>query len=469
MNPALLSMHYAVRGPLVTRAQEISRELAEGRGDKYGFKEVTWCNIGNPQQVGQRAITFGRQVLSCAIYPEMMEGGLVPGDVKERVGRLLERGTVGLGMYSESKGLIGVRRGVCEGIRRRDGYEAKVEDVFLVNGASDGIGVVLEMLVRDKGVDGVLVPVPQYPLYDATLCRVGGRSVGYELVEGRGWELDVGVLEGLVERERKSGRCVRGLVVINPGNPTGSVLGVENMKEIVRFCERERIVLMADEVYQVNIYEEDLEFVSFKKVVRDLDSNVELFSFHSVSKGLFGECGLRGGYMECVNVDQDVVDLIYKCMSVALCPNLPGQVMVDVMMNPPVPGDESYPLYKKETDAIYSSLKRKAVKLANAFNSFEGVSCNTPQGAMYLFPQLRLPKGAHEESKKRDMACADQLYASELLEETGICVVPGSGFGQAEGTTHIRTTFLPPENQIDEMVEKMQGFHNSFLQRYSQS
>eukprot|EP00172_Hildenbrandia_rubra_P003231 Plantae.Rhodophyta-Hildenbrandia_rubra.ctg491.p1 GENE.Plantae.Rhodophyta-Hildenbrandia_rubra.ctg491~~Plantae.Rhodophyta-Hildenbrandia_rubra.ctg491.p1 ORF type:complete len:490 (+),score=93.00 Plantae.Rhodophyta-Hildenbrandia_rubra.ctg491:354-1823(+) len=470
VNKSAQDMQYAVRGPLVTRAQNIAKELSQKDGSqKYNFKHVTWCNIGNPQKLGQKPITFARQVLSCAIYPELlkMDGVNMPSDVEERVGRLLKGGEVGLGMYSESRGLLGIREDVCEGLKRRDGYDADVESIFLTNGASEGIRVIMGLLVREGGKDGILVPRPQYPLYSASLVLVGGKGVGYELVEERGWELDVGVLERLVVKERERGGDIRALVVINPGNPTGQVLGVENMKEIVRFCEREGVVLMADEVYQKNIYGESLKFVSFKKVIRDLGSKVELFSFHSVSKGLFGECGMRGGFMECVNIDQDVLDLIYKCMSVLLCPNLPGQVMVDVMMNPPVPGDESYQLYKEETDSIYSSLKSKALKLAEAFNSFEGISCTTPEGALYLFPQLRLPKGAHEEAKRKSLSGPDQLYASELLEETGICVVAGSGFSQAEGTTHIRTTFLPPENEIDQVSEKMRDFHNRFLQRYS--
>jgi alanine transaminase len=106
----------------------------------------------------------------------------------------------------------------------------------------------------------------------------------------------------------------------------------------------------------------------------------ELFSFHSTSKGMIGECGRRGGYFECTNIDNAVLDQLYKMASINLCPNVHGQIMVDLMTNPPVKGDESYPQYKAEYDAIYESLGRRAIKLADSFNKLEGVTCNSAEG-----------------------------------------------------------------------------------------
>ncbi|KAG1223281.1 hypothetical protein G6F68_020388 [Rhizopus microsporus] len=101
--------------------------------------------------------------------------------------------------------------------------------------------------------------------------------------------------------------------------------------------------------------------------------------------------------------------------------------MVDLMTNPPVEGDASYPQYKEEIDAIYQSLRRRAIKLATCFNNLEGVTCNSAEGAMYLFPQIRLPQKAIKEAEKAGMA-ADTYYSMAMLEATGVCVVPGSGF-----------------------------------------
>ena len=116
--------------------------------------------------------------------------------------------------------------------------------------------------------------------------------------------------------------------------------------------------------------------------------SVELFSFHSVSKGMIGECGRRGGYVECVNVDPAVKSLLYKVASVSLCPPVSGQLMVDLMTNPPREGEPSFKLFQKEDMEIYESLKRRAMKLAKALNSLQGVTCNDAQGSMYLFPSI---------------------------------------------------------------------------------
>jgi aspartate/methionine/tyrosine aminotransferase len=273
-------------------------------------------------------------------------------------------------------------------------------------------------------------------------------------------------LETRLAEASTDGFTVRALCVINPGNPTGQSLSYDNIADIVRFCERRQLVLMADEVYQRNIYDGSA-FVSFKKVVHDIQSPVELASFHSVSKGVTGECGLRGGYVELHNFDEHAESLVYKMASVSLCANIPGQIAVDLMMRPPVPGDPSHELYEVETTGIYEALRRKGRKLAEALNTFEGVHCNPPQGAMYLFPQITMPPGAHRRAKELKLASPDVLYCLELLDATGICVVPGSGFGQRTGTFHFRTTFLPPEDQIEGVIVDMKIFHSQFLEKYA--
>ncbi|KAJ1936779.1 alanine transaminase, partial [Linderina pennispora] len=239
-----------------------------------------------------------------------------------------------------------------------------------------------------------------------------------------------------------------------------------NIAEIVRFCEREHLVILADEVYQTNIYTETNPFVSFKKVVSQEHSNVELFSFHSISKGMIGECGRRGGYYEAVNIDEAVMAQLLKLASVSLCPNVQGQMAVDVMVNPPRPGDASYQQYAQELDAIFQSMKRRAKKLAAAFNSLPSMTCNDAQGAMYLFPRVEFPQAFVDEAKALGQA-PDGLYCMQMLEATGISVVPGSGFGQVPGTFHFRSTFLPQEHLFDEFIDGFKKFHLSFLARYA--
>ncbi|GLE09176.1 hypothetical protein PINS_up020767 [Pythium insidiosum] len=137
----------------------------------------------------------------------------------------------------------------------------------------------------------------------------------------------------------------------------------------------------------------------------DAYNDVELISFHSVSKGFTGECGRRGGYMELVNISDCAKEQFYKMMSVNLCSNIEGQLMVGMMTNPPKEGDASYARYCEQRDTILGSLKRRAIKLVNAFNQLEGVTCNETEGAMYTFAlRCDLPPKAVEAAKKKGMA-----------------------------------------------------------------
>lgn len=472
INEPLQRMQYAVRGAIVQRAEQLSRKLRESSSDSSAlaseslpFSRVIYCNIGNPQSVGQAPVTFIRQVLSAVVCPALMESMKLPRDVVDRAKSFLEE-SHGVGAYTESPGLHMLREGVADAIGRRDGVPADWQSVFLTNGASEGAKTLLSMLVRGPQ-DGVMIPIPQYPLYSATMTALGGAQVSYYLDEANAWGLDVDELQRSLDDATGRGVCIRAIVVINPGNPTGQVLSRDNMEEIVRFCEHNGLVILADEVYQQNVYVDDKPFVSFKKVVADLKSNVELASFHSISKGVIGECGLRGGYVEIFNMTDDAREMIYKVLSISLCSNVLGQVAVDLMIRPPAPGDPSYELYSREVDNIFNSLKRKSERLSNALNTFEGVSCNRSEGAMYLFPTITLPDNAIREAKRQGLSAPDVLYCMELLESTGICVVPGSGFGQKEGTHHFRTTFLPPEDQIDDVVNQMRQFHHDFLKRFA--
>ena len=131
------------------------------------------------------------------------------------------------------------------------------------------------------------------------------------------------------------------------------------MRSIVEFCYKNKVVLLADEVYQANIYMERKPFHSFKKVLKSMGpkyDSVGLISFHSISKGMIGECGRRGGYFECVNIPEAIKDLFYKIASVSLCPPVQGQVMMELMVNPPKIGSPSHPLFRKEQSDIYSTV-----------------------------------------------------------------------------------------------------------------
>ncbi|KAH9034995.1 transaminase [Lactarius pseudohatsudake] len=446
LNPAFLNVQYAVRGELAIRAEEYRVHLKTA-GDNHGlpFNRVISSNIGNPQQTGldQPPITFVRQVAALMEWPALAElaKDVFPADVIARAKELqAEIGSVGA--YSHSQGVPLIRKNVANFIQERDGYPSNPNHIFLTAGASAGVTLLISMLISNPR-SGILIPIPQYPLYTATLAANAGVGIPYHLDEDAEWATSAPDIEAAIEGAVREGITPKALVVINPGNPTGALLDEATMQNVVRLCERYGLVLLADEVYQTNLHSRSTHpFTSFKKVVRALGSSLPLVSFHSISKGVMGECGRRGGYFECTNISDDIVALIYKLVSVLLCPPLGGQIGVDCMVRPPRQGDASYALWKQETDTTHAALAQRTKTMSARLNELPGVSC-----------------AARKAGKE-----PDTFYALGLLEDTGICVIPGSGFGQKEGQYHYRLTCLCPG--VDEYVGALERFHRKFVERY---
>ncbi len=443
LGKAVLETEYAVRGPIVARAGEL---------EKAG-KEIIYCNIGNPQALEQKPLTWVRQILSLCEYPALMEKapGVFPADAVEAAKKLLAGSKHGIGAYSESKGVKVIRDAIADFIKERDGIHTDPDAIFLTDGASKGVQAALRLLLATPQ-DGIMVPIPQYPLYSATITLYEGKQVNYYLDEHNDWKLSREMLEDSLHEAKRFGVNVKGIVVINPGNPTGSVIDADNIAMIIDFAHQHNLAILADEVYQENVYRQGQKFTSFAKVmVEKKITDVSLFSFHSTSKGFLGECGHRGGYFEIRNIPADVTAQILKIQSVGLCSNLPGQAAVYCMVSPPKKGQPSYDTYVAERDAILNELKKRAKMLAEGLNKIPGYKCNEVAGAMYAFPQVELPAGK-----------TDAEYCMAMLEQAGICVVPGSGFGQIPGTAHFRTTILPPTHKMAEVIERIAKFHKEY-------
>jgi aspartate/methionine/tyrosine aminotransferase len=463
LNEKLLQAEYAVRGPIVQRAQEL-----EARG-----KKIIYCNIGNPQALKQRPLTYMRQLLCLVEYPALLENPALvaqfPKDIVERARFILAKHAHGTGAYTQSAGIPFIRQAVADFIAKRDGIPTDPARVILTDGASKGAQAVLTALLRTPQ-DGFMIPIPQYPLYSASLTLFGGRAIGYYLDEHHHWQLSEEILAESLAVAQKAGIHAVGLVVINPGNPTGAVLSRENIEMVIGFAQSHQLALIADEVYQENVYASGSAFHSFAKVMHALgDTETPLFSLHSVSKGFLGECGHRGGYLEMRNIPEEVLAQFIKLQSISLCANTPGQLVTYLMVAPPQPGDESYDRYLQEKNGILEDLKKKAEILGEGLNRVPGMSVDVPQGAMYAFVRFELPvePGVHletmtEKEREAHLAKRDNAYCLTLLEETGICVVPGSGFGQLPGTLHFRTTFLPPREEIQELVARLGEFHRRY-------
>uniref|UniRef100_A0A6Q2XXR6 Alanine aminotransferase 1 n=1 Tax=Esox lucius TaxID=8010 RepID=A0A6Q2XXR6_ESOLU len=443
MNPTVKKVEYAVRGPIVQRAVQIEKELKEGV--KKPFTEVIKANIGDAHAMGQQPITFFRQVLALCSYPELLKDNMFPEDAKNRARRILQAcGGSSIGAYSASQGIECVRQDVARYIECRDGgVPCDPDNIYLTTGASDGIVTMLKLLVCGEGPTrtGVMISIPQYPLYSAALAELAAVQVNYYLNEDKCWSMDVSELERSLSEARKY--C----------NPKA-------------LCPN----LCSCQVYQDNVYAEGCQFHSFKKVLFEMgpqySNTVELASFHSTSKCYMGECGFRGGYMEVINMDPEVKAQLTKLVSVRLCPPVPGQALMDLVVNSPKPGEPSYNNFMKERTATLSLLAEKAKLTKEILNTVPGITCNPVQGAMYSFPKISLPEKAIKEAKALGQA-PDMFYCMKMLEETGICLVPGSGFGQKEGTYHFRMTILPPTDKLKILLAKVKEFHQKFTKQYS--
>ncbi|EDV91658.1 alanine aminotransferase 2 [Drosophila grimshawi] len=469
INANFKAMEYAVRGPIVIRAGEIEKELL--KGVKKPFDRVIRANIGDCHAMGQKPLTYLRQLMALTMEPRLLNSPEYPEDMKKRARDLLDACLGGsTGSYTDSAGIEFVRRQVAAFIEKRDGgVPCDYQNIYLTGGASPGIKSVLSLLncTVDGKTPGVMVPIPQYPLYSASLTEMGMTRVDYFLDEDNCWGLDRKELQRSYNEAKK--QCnPRVLVVINPGNPTGQVLTRKNIEEIIKFAYDNKMIIMADEVYQANVYDKNSKFYSFKMVMNEMGGphrTQELISFLSVSKGYLGECGIRGGYMEVINMCPDVKAVLTKSITAQLCSTTAGQIAVSALVNPPQPGEPSYELYEKEKSAVLGALKERAKLVYDTLSTFEGYTVNPVQGAMYVFPKIEIPAKAVEAAKAKKMH-PDVFYAFELLETTGICIVPGSGFGQIPGTYHFRSTILPQTDLLKEMMKKFGVFHTEFMKKY---
>jgi len=471
VNPNILQLEYAVRGPIPQRAAELKKQ---GRS-------IIPCNIGNPQALGQVPITYLRQVLSLveepskisrerqlkglfeeSPYSDLEEEDFFSEEILVLSENILAKSVTGMGAYTASKGHLFIREAIAEFINQRDDYNpengrsADPERIFLTSGASQGVKFVIDLLIANEN-DGIMIPIPQYPLYSASIKKAGGIQVNYFPDEERGWVFDRQILENAYTQATKEGVNVKGIVVINPGNPTGAILDSQSMIDVIDFAQEHNLMIIADEVYQENVYLG--KFLSFAKVLGT--RTIPLISLHSISKGFLGECGHRGGYLEIRNPPKikgtslDFVDLLNKLASVSLCSSTPGQVLTYLMVKPPTGNNKTHLKYSEEKQKVLSDLYEKAIMVREAFKEMDGMECFGETGALYLFPRLNvLPEGT-----------TDFDYCMALLEETGLCTVNGSGFGQKEGTHHLRIAFLPPKELLEQVLPEWIKFHNQYVSK----
>jgi alanine transaminase len=482
MSKRALSAEYAVRGKIAVRANEIEAQLAKGPAatEKFNFSTLIKLNTGNPQNHEQKAWSFPHQVCALLEAPELIDSGaaasVFPPDVIERA-KYIQKHTAGqLGGYTGTKGFNFIRTAIADFIEARDNAsygkalpKIDIENIFLSNGASGAVTPLMTALVGSEA-DGIMIPIPQYPLYTAQLALLGGTVVPYYLDEAKAWSFTVAELEKAYGTACDNGVAPRAFVLINPGNPTGQVLDRKVLEEIVEWAHKRKIMIISDEVYQENIYAPGKKFCSMREVVLTAPGNianeVQLASLHTVSKGMIGECGRRGGYMELLNVPADARAQVEKLLALQLSPNNWGQLMTYFMVARPQPGDASHAAFQVEYDTIFSGLKERATLLVESLNALPGITCNEIEGALYAFPSLNLPDKYKKQAAAKGEA-ADFAWCMGLLEEQGVVTVPGSGFRQAEGTNHVRLTILPPKHEMADVTTRIATYHKKLMAEYS--
>lgn len=462
MNKNLIKAEYQVRGTVVIKSSEIQEKLNKGNLS-YPFQKLTLLNIGNPQALKQEPITFPREVIGSFLsnFSSNKDAVLRANQYKKELDSI--------GNYTQFCGIKQIRKNVAKFISQRDNIEdISYKDIILTNGAGGAIKVVFDSIINSNK-DAVMTPIPQYPLYSALIQLLNSNLIGYELNEEGGWCLDLENIKLQYKSAYNKGLNPKIFVIINPGNPTGNVLSKENIEEIVKFCYEHKMIIIADEVYQNNIYNETKSFISVRKTVNSMPypyNKTIVFSCNSVSKGYYGECGLRGGYLDIYNAPEMMRDIILKSKSLEVCPNIIGQLSMDLLINPPTSYNASsntIKLFNQEKNAIFNNLKLKAELMSKILNTIPRFSCQKIDGAMYAFPSIDIPQFRIDEAKLKNVE-PDMLFALALLEETGIVSVPGSGFGQKQGTHHIRlTNLVNPFNELEEMLGNLKSFSNKYF------
>jgi alanine-synthesizing transaminase len=329
--------------------------------------------------------------------------------------------------YSPSSGIQEALEAIEEQANAK-GIE-NILDIFITTGASEAIDICFTALVNEG--ENILTPIPGYPLYPAILNKVGARLNPYYLDESKAWQPNLEDIASKIDRE------TRGILLINPNNPTGSVCTEETLRGIIQLALEHNLVIFADEIYD-KLLLDDVEHVS----IASLDRDVSVVTFNGLSKAYLvpgfrlgwgvvsGRKAILGEYIEAIN----------KLLRARLCANHPEQHAI----KPALQGDQSH------LEQMKAKLSRRRDLTTEMLNAFAGISCVRPEGAFYAFPRLHIEG-------------SDDFFVRQLIEETGVVVVPGSGFGQEPGTKHFRVVFLPPEDVLKKAYEEIAQFFKKHM------
>ncbi len=335
--------------------------------------------------------------------------------------------------YSDSKGIFGARKAVMHETQRQAIKGVGLEDIYLGNGASELIVMATNGLLDDG--DELLLPAPDYPLWTAAVSLSGGTPIHYMCDEANGW------MPNIDDIRKKITPHTKGIVVINPNNPTGALYSDNLLLEIIALARAHGLVIFADEVYDKVLYD------GVKHTpIASLSSDVLTLTFNSLSKS-YRSCGYRAGWL-IVSGDKkpaaDYIEGLDMLSNMRLCANVPGQWAIQTALGG----------YQSINDLVGEGgrLRKQRDMAYELITAIPGVTCVKPQTALYLFPRLD-PKVYPIED--------DQQFFLEMLQDTKVMLVQGTGFNWPN-PDHFRVVFLPHEDELREAISRMARFLENY-------
>lgn len=390
----LQNVCYDIRGPLLQTANKME---AEG-------KRILKLNIGNPAPFGLEA----------------------PHEILRDVAMNLPEATG----YSDSQGIFAARKAVLQYYQSKGLLSAvDVRDVYLGNGVSELIVMTMQALMNDG--DEVLVPMPDYPLWTAAANLAGGTAVHYRCNEDDNWHPDIEDIKSKITSKTK------GIVVINPNNPTGALYSDELLLQIIEVAKEHDLIIMADEIYDRILYD-DMEHTPMSTLTDD----VLVLSYNGLSKS-HRIAGFRAGWMMVSGKKHHAADFIEgldMLASMRLCSNVQGQYAIQTAMG----GYQSMKDLTSKKGRLYKQREMAVSRL----NAIKGISCTMPQGAFYCFPKMDPEVYPIED---------DMAFMMDLLVEENVLLVQGTGFNW-DAPDHFRLVFLPNLHDLEDAMDRLDRF-----------
>ncbi|GLQ71811.1 pyridoxal phosphate-dependent aminotransferase [Vibrio penaeicida] len=399
MSSKLDNVCYDIRGPVLKHAKRMEEE---------GHK-ILKLNIGNPAPFGFDA----------------------PDEILVDVIRNLPTSQG----YCDSKGIYSARKAVVQHYQRKGLLNLDVEDVYIGNGVSELIVMAMQALL-DNG-DEMLVPAPDYPLWTAAVSLSGGNAVHYRCDEESDWYPD------LEDMKAKITPKTRGLVLINPNNPTGAVYSRDFLLEVIEVARQHKLIIFADEIYDKVLYDG-----ATHTSISTLADDVLMVTFNGLSKA-YRVCGFRGGWMFLTGpkgIAKGYVDGLDMLSSMRLCANVPMQHAIQTALG----GYQSI----NELLLPGGRLLEQRDRAYELITQIPGITCVKPKGAMYLFPKIDV---------KKFNITNDQKFVQDFLIQEKVLLVQGSGFNWPE-PDHFRIVTLPHIEDLETAIGRLERFLTTYKQ-----